>query len=160
MTMIEVIERIIKSDILLTSLTHIPKSGASSEEIKAEESLLNRKFSEDLKRFLMKWNGIDLEILRIYRCGKSTDRLKRFADEQFAESSSAGFIAIGSSPAGFIYLENEKSEIFSFDTDGGDIEFLAENLEVFLTELVFGKRADEFMGEEWKENLRSRFFFE
>lgn len=101
----------------------------------------------------MKWNGIDLDILRIYCCGKSTNRLGRFSSEQFEEASSKGFISIGSSPAGFIYLENEREEIYSFDTDGGEIEFLAENLESFFTELVFGEKSDEFMGEDWKQEL-------
>ena len=153
--MIEIIEKIIESEILITSLTFIPEKGATPDEIKQEELIIGKKFSIYHKSFLEKWNGIDLDVIRVYCCGNSSDRLNRIADEQFEELTSKGFTAIGSDPAGFIYLENEKAEIHSFDTDGGEIEFQAKNLDFFFTDLVFGQNADKFLGEDWKEVLRS-----
>ena len=153
MKMIEIIKKVIESEILITSLCLIPEKGASANEIALEESLVSKEFSKYLKCFLEEWNGIDLDVIRIYRCGQSSNRLRRIADEQFEEISTEGFIVIGSDPSGFIYMENEKSEIYSFDTDGGEIEYLAENLDKFFTELVFGKDADKFLGEDWKKEL-------
>jgi hypothetical protein len=153
MEMIETIERVIKTRILKESLTLIPDKGASLDNIAEEEALVGRKFSIYHKLFLEKWNGIDLEIIRIYCCATPVNRLKRISDEQFKELISNGLMVIGSDPSGFVYLENDKAEIYSLDTDGSEIEFLANNLDIFFADLIFGQNANKFLGDEWKKEL-------
>lgn len=153
--MIETIEKVIESKILISGLPFIPERGATLDEIKQEELQISRNFSTYLKTFLEKWNGIDLDVIQIYCCGITSNRIYRIADEQFEELISKGLITIGSDSAGFVYLESEKAEIYSFDTDGGEIVFQAENLEVFFTDLVFGQNADKFLGKKWKEELQT-----
>lgn len=154
--MIATIEKVLASGILIPGLTLIPKQGATTDEIRQEEALIGREFSIHHRIFLEKWNGVDLDVIRIYCCGQSSNRLHRIAGSQFEEISEKGFLAIGSDPAGFVYLENERAEIYSFDTDGGDIAFQAVNLSAFFTDLVFGQNADQFSGADWKEELRAR----
>jgi hypothetical protein len=159
MSMIEIIEKAINSKVLIESLILIPKVGATLDEIKEEESLLGKPFSDYHKTLLRKWNGMDLDIIRIYCCGKPSNRIKRIFEEQINQLNSQGFIVFGSDPSGFIYLENDKAEIFSFDTDGGELEFLAKNLDEFFTNLVFGVHSDKFLGEDWKNSLMNADFF-
>jgi SMI1-KNR4 cell-wall len=151
--MIETIEKVIEARVLIESLMLVPDKGATSDEIKQEELLIGVTFSKYYKSFLERWNGIDLDIIRIYGCGDSLNRIRRISNEQTEELALQKLIVFGSDPSGFIYVENEKGEIFSFDSDGGELEFLSKNLNIFFADLVFGKDSNRFMGDDWKKEL-------
>lgn len=149
------IKNILISKVLSKNLIVIPNKGASIEDIQKEEKILNKKISQQYKNLLKKWNGIDLEVISFYGCGKPEDTLECLQNNQeLLPSSIKGGMVIGSDPMGFIYIENEEGKIYSLDTDGGEILEVASSLEDFICNYLFGKRAKEFGGEEWEQELK------
>ena len=154
MSAVETIDAVLKSGILRPGLTIIPSRGATEEEIKVEESQLRRALCPDHVALLRRWNGIALEVVRLFGCG-GAGRVGRLSDLQIKRDFGVkNAIVIGSDAAGFVYFQGADSRVFSFDTDGGDFEGIAINLDDFLERLVFGPDAAQFAGEEWLSELR------
>ena len=155
MNIINKIEDVLISGILNKNLTVVPNKGASIEEINKEEKSLSRVFSQQHRNLLKKWNGIDLEVISFYGCNEPEDTLECLRNNQeLLPSAISKRIIIGSDPAGFIYIEDESGKFFLLDTDGGEIAEIASSIEDLICNYVFGKRAKEFGGEEWEQELR------
>ncbi len=153
--MINKIEQVLNSKLLSKGLTVVPSSGASKEEMTKEERFLKRSLSEQYKNLLNKWNGIDLDVIRLYGCNEPDDTLDCLRNNQeLLPPSIKGGIVIGSDPMGFMYIENINGIIYSLDTDGGEILKVASSLEDLICNYLFGNRAQEFGGEEWVEELK------
>lgn len=155
MNVINKIEDVLISEILNKNLTVVPNKGASIEDIQQEEKLLNKEISQQYKNLLKKWNGIDLEVISFYGCNEPENTLECLRNNQeLLPSTIPKGIIIGSDPAGFIYIEDESGKIFLLDTDGGEISEIASSIEDLICNYVFGKKAKEFGGEEWEQELR------
>jgi hypothetical protein len=134
--------------LLLPELVSIPVFGASDTEIKEEEATLGKSLSEGYRRFLRRWNGIDLDVIRLYGAGSVSKGIGALKNAQLP--ALAEFIAIGSDPAGFVYAEGDGGKVYSFDHDGGEIECIARDFDAFIVEYVFGKDSAAFMGDDWR----------
>jgi hypothetical protein len=146
---------------LNVGMVTIPETGASEQEIKAEEVFLSRPLSAPHAALLKKWNGLNLDMIRIYGVGAVRSRIRRLKDNQLdSVARMPGFIAFGSDPSGFVYAEGKNLEVYCFDTDGGDRpEPIASNIEDFFGRYVFGPDSDKFIDTDWKEGLRQAGIF-
>lgn len=153
MSAASIITKAIKSGALIEGLIVIPSSGATELEITREEALLPRTMSEQHKDILRCWNGVNLDILRLYGCSDH-EELRRLSETQGdLFSKIEGAIAFGDDPAGFIYAESADGSIYSSQVSTGEEKKLAENLNDFFERLVFGEDAKEFGGEDWEKEL-------
>ena len=134
-------------------LTTIPKSGASKGDIAALKDVLPRAISKQHEQLLLKWNGADLDVIRIYGCQNVEANLSFIAEKQF-ENPINGGIAFGDDPTGFIYLEADDGKVYSLDTVSGNTQELASDLEDFFSRLLFGEDASLFGGDDWKAELQ------
>ena len=57
-----------------------------------------------------------------------------------------------------MYVQSPTGMVWMFDTDGGGVERLADNLDDLIERLVFGSDAATFAGEEWLIELRNAGF--
>jgi hypothetical protein len=154
MNAVETIERVIHSDLLSRNLTEFPVRGATEPEIAEEEERLGTRLCADHVTLLRRWNGITLDVIRFYGCGSSCT-VGRMADLQMVPDELAGeATAVGSDPAGFVYLQSNDGRIFSLDTDGGGVKFLAASIDDLVCRLVFGSDAESFAGIDWLNELR------
>jgi hypothetical protein len=153
---IETIEKALRSGVLISELVRVPAIGATESELVAEESSVGRTFSPQFRALLRRWNGINLDVLRFYGCkGAITSAVR---EVQFSELSQNNLLGIGSDPSGFAYCEDQKGAVCSFDTDGGDISYLARDLDDFIARLVFGSDSELFGGPDWADKLKKAGF--
>jgi hypothetical protein len=146
------VENVLQSDLLLKGLVVVPSAGASPASIQAEESAIEESLSSAFRHLLSRWNGLDLEVIRLFGCaGGVTEQLRR---TQLPALIKQGYICIGSDPSGFRYCENREGHVFSFDTDGGRIKKLANSFDDFIERLVFGRDGEKFSGQDWADELR------
>lgn len=145
---------ILSSDLLIRELTFIPERGASAAEINEEESEVGHAFSEAYRQFLSRWNGIDLDVLRLYGVGVVDGRIHRLAKEQSPEMPH--LVVIGSDPAGFVYAEDSNGSIYSLDHDGGEVKCVAQSFESFILDYVFGKDSADFGGDDWLAEVTAK----
>ena len=158
MKLIKHIENVINSNVLPAGLLTVPDDGASINDICDTEKELGVEFSEELKKFLRRWNGIHLDVLNIYGCNQPDETIKNYLDAKETNKEANipyGYKIIGDDPSGFLYLESNDNKIFSYDIYSGDINKLASNFEDFICRLVFGKDSDKFIDEEWKSELEN-----
>jgi len=155
----DVIERVLMARILTPNLTVIPPRGASQADFDEEERSLPRPLSLSMKRLLSMWNGLDLDVVRLYGCGAVVAGIKRLSSHQvplepgmLRELSKP--IIIGSDPSGFVYIEDDRGQVWCLDTDGGDRNRVADSLDDFFGRVVFGADAETFAGSEWAKVLR------
>jgi len=155
-TVVEIIWSVLQTQVLTPVLVVVPPSGATAEQINAEEHLLGMPIAAEYRQLLASWNGIDLDVLRFYGCGQTHPGMGRLFERQIRDRSGSaeGGLVIGSDPAGFVYIQNLDGRILTLDTDGGEIRLSAENLADFLGRLVFGKDAAEFGGPDWEATIR------
>jgi hypothetical protein len=139
----------------MPGLLYVPAEGATAEMIAEEERAMGRRLSPQHVAVLRRWNGLDLEVLRLYGCGDLPPRIRRLAENQRLDGWEVEGTVIGSDPAGFMYVEDDAGNILSLDHDGGDIKILAADIDDFFGRLVFGEDAHLFAGDDWKEELRS-----
>ena len=154
MRAIRKIQQVIASGILHEDLMILPTRGATVEEITEEEELIGRPLSAQHTGLLEEWNGIGLEVLRLFGCGTDTGEIGRLVDCFAIDSIDRGVIVIGSDSSGFAYLEDRTGAIYSLETSEQRLNFLASDLESFICEVVFGSRAERFAGKDWKDELR------
>lgn len=151
---IQKINKVIDSSLLIKDLTFIPSRGATMEEIKNEEKYLSHNLLPQHVNFLRNWNGIDLDIIRIFGCGVVEGSLETLRDNQdYMPLSFKDGVIFASDPSGFLYIENSQREIFYLDTDGGEIEKICSSFGDFIDKYLFGIHADIFFGKEWHNQL-------
>ena len=156
MSAVDRIRAVLDARLLLPELTIVPTRGATDDELQAEESLLGRRFCEDHALLLKAWNGIALEVVRFFGCGVLARDVGRLLDLQLkAVDIAAGAIVIGSDASGFVYFQLCDGRVFTMDTDGGEIEESASNLDDFVERLVLGPDAALFAGQDWLDQLRT-----
>jgi hypothetical protein len=149
------IEIIIESGVLSDGLVDISANGATSGELAQLETLVGRPLCEDHRALLLRWNGADLDVVRILPVASTSDResiVSAFTYIHFPPRVSKP-IPLASDPAGFVYYETESGEVWVWDHDGGSNELVATDVREFFTELVFGRRASEFIDQQWHEEL-------
>jgi hypothetical protein len=154
MSSVTIIEKAIKSGVLVEGLTVIPSAGAANVEIAQEEALLPRPLSDQHKGLLKRWNAMNIDILRIYGCVNVHEELRRLSEAQmnmFTDVDNP--IVFGDDPAGFIYAESADGSVHSVQVSTGEVKRLADSIDDFFERLVFGKDAKEFGGEDWEEEL-------
>ena len=154
MSAVTIIEKSLSSGILLEEMIVVPQAGASESDIRSEEKLLPRSLSSSHISLLKKWNGMNLDVIRLYGCGNVHEELKRLSSCQTgALVELEGNIVFGDDPSGFMFAEKSDGKILSVQTSVGEIKEVAENLDDFFERLIFGKDAKEFGGEDWVEEL-------
>jgi hypothetical protein len=155
MTAVETVERVLGAGLLIPELTIVPPRGATEDEIREEVAVLRKSLCTDHLAILRHWNGIALDVLRLFGCGAATGRLGSLKDFQLAAAlRSTGGIVVGTDPSGYLYVQTADQLIYSFDSDGGSVKLLAKNFDDFIDRLVFGADAGEFAGPEWLRELR------
>jgi hypothetical protein len=102
---------------------------------------------------LAQWNGLDLEVLRLYGVAPVPPGIRELVVEQRHWEGLPGLV-VGSDPAGFLYLEGSDGKVFVYDTDGGDVKLLCAGLDELFTVHVFGREAEAFGGTEWASEVR------
>lgn len=151
---VETIKLVLEKRLLPPQLTIIPTRGATEDEIHEEEQALNSRFYADHIALLRKWNGITLDIIRLFGCGKNSGEVGRLSSMQIdANLGLSDAIVIGSDAAGFIYVQAEEGRIFSFDTDGRTCGAIAKSLDDMIDRVVFGPDAASFGGDRWLAEL-------
>jgi hypothetical protein len=154
MSSVTIIEKAIQSGVLIESLIVIPTKGATGAQIAEEESVLPRKLSESHVKILMHWNGINMDVIRLYGCADIHEELRRLSDAQIGMFPGVeGCVVFGDDPAGFIYAEGGDGSIYSAQVSSGEVRKLAYNLDDFFERLVFGQDAKDFGGADWEEEL-------
>ena len=154
-TSIEVIERVLNSGLLTDVLTLIPDDGASAEQIAGEQRHLALPLCDEHLQLLRRWNGLDLEVVRIYGCGDACPERLRLRHCQLVHSQfDSPMNAVGSDPSGFVYFQDASCAIWQLDTDGGGVQKVASDLTDFLCRVVFGRDGADFGGNDWLSELR------
>ncbi len=153
MNAIKKIENVLETHLLVEELTLTPERGASAAEIHEEEKLLRKDLSPEHKKLLRKWNGIGLEVIRFFGCGAATGEIGRLRDFQ-VQSDDSTVLTIASDASGFAYLQSVEGEIYSFDTSGGEIRWIAKSLDDLICNVIFGEKAAEFGGADWELEVR------
>lgn len=147
------VENVLSSNLLINELTFIPQLGAALEQIVNEEKFMIRPLSEQHKELLKKWNGINLDVIQFFGCDTSQSDAELKNNQELLPREIKKGIIIASDPSGFLYIEDEEGKIFLLDTDGGQISIIASSLEDLICNYIFGNRAEEFGGKEWKREL-------
>jgi SMI1-KNR4 cell-wall len=152
----EKIEIVLSNKKLLGSLVFVPSSGVSDLELAKAEKHVGTILPLSLKNILKCWNGLHLDIINFFGCGEVEDPIHKIEENQpnnYEIYNKNFFVAFGDDPAAFLYLFDKNEKIYSLNLKSSQIEFLSENLEDFICNLVFGERAREFAGEEWEQEL-------
>lgn len=155
MKSIAVIERVLRSGVLLSEMLIVPCRGATSEELASEQELLGISLCSEHITLLRRWNGIGLDVLRLFGCGVHSSKVGRLSDLQVPSiQGRRGGLVIGTDPAGFVYSQEASGSIWQLDTDSGARKQVAPSMDDWLGRVVFGEGASEFGGLEWVEELR------
>ncbi|MFZ3320756.1 MAG: SMI1/KNR4 family protein [Usitatibacter sp.] len=136
-------------------LSTIPAAGASAEALRSLESKLQRPLSAQHRDLLMTWNGLDLDVIRIFGVPPVVKGIYDLLEWQELVPEGEGNIAFGGDPSGFLYFESKSGSVLSSDHDGGETKVVASCINEFIDEVVFGARGDSFLGEEWLNELRA-----
>jgi len=154
MTSVEIIEQVLASDVLTKALVHTPTSGVDDDDLEQLSARLNRPLSSMHKNILGKWDGINLDVIRIYGVNSNVPGVKKIISSQsFSPASDA--IVFADDPSGFIYSEARDGVIFSIDSASGEVIEKALDIDDFFTRVVFGRDADEFLGDQWLKELKA-----
>ena len=155
MRTIKKLQAVIKSGLLIDDLIVIPSRGATAKDIVEEEGLLQRTLSKQHRSLLKNWNGLALEVIRLFGCGPQAGEVGRLSDFQVPqESAQTEMVTIGSDASGFAYLEYSDGRIYSLDTSNGNVRLLSDCFDSFICDFVFGSDGEHFAGPEWMEELR------
>lgn len=152
---VSTIEKVVASGVLIDGLFLLANSGAGSDEIDSAEKMVGHELSSDYKAFLNRWNGADLDVIRLYGCGNVDESLKSIESQSYLIEEFPDFILFGSSPAGFMYLESTLDQkVYVMDAMSSDAPVnICHSFSEFVVEYVFGERSNEFGGDEWKDEL-------
>jgi hypothetical protein len=129
---------------------------ATMAQLSAVERDLPRKLSEFHRRFLLAWNGLDLDVVRFFAAPPAYGCIATLTEGQaLLPRARSNWIAVASDPAGFLYAEDEQGAIWSIDHDGGSERRVASSLDDFISSYIFGDRSVEFGGEPWRLDLET-----
>lgn len=145
------IEEVLKSGVLIPELCTIPEEGISEDYLRAHNYFDNDIISKNSQyiELLKKWNGIDLDIIRIFGTNKNnTSQEIRFDPE-------LSLLLVASDPAGFLYGMDKKGCIYSIDTKSNVKQQVAESFDDFIVNFIFGTKSEEFLGKEWRMELEA-----
>jgi hypothetical protein len=134
------VDRVVASGILSASLCEFP-APAALHDIETAEVRLGQKLPESLRSLLSRWNGANLDVLRLVAC-------------EGMEMREEG-LYFANDPAGFMYFLDSSGAVVMLDTDGGGLRAVASDPVDLLTGYVFGARAREFAGEEWAQEIKA-----
>ncbi len=161
MNFIERIESIINSGLLNDGFPRIPRKGATDKMIEEEEKKLNRPLSNHHKQLLKKWNGINLDFIRIYGVHKTENEfIKELAIEyeewieEIINEIEGNPIFFADDVGGFMYFELEDGRIVQLDPEFTGLYPIASDMRDFFLNYLFGERANEYLGDEWLEKLK------
>lgn len=155
MTAIDTIENVLRAKLLKASLIFIPQHGATEQALDALSKVLPRSLSKTHLSLLKRWNGVNLDVVRIYGATSTPNELRGLADVQNEPFSQIpGAIVFGDDPSGFVYAESLDGKIMSLDLSSGEIETIANNMNDFFSSFVFGPKAAEFAGDAWLSKLK------
>jgi hypothetical protein len=104
---------------------------------------LNNKSHRDHQELITKYYTLNLDIIRFNPYEKC----------DLVTLKGIEYINIASDPAGFRYLIDFYGSVFSYDHDGGEIKQVAKDFDDFVTNYLFGQRAGEFCGDDYKEDV-------
>jgi hypothetical protein len=144
-TLIHFVERVLASPLLTPDLVCVPDRGATDAEL---ASVFNAQQDSSLMTLLRRWNGLDLDVIRIHGVGITSDGLPCVASTPHGH-------AVASDPSGFQYIRLPDGTISSFDHDGGSLTSVANDFDDFLRNYVFGNRSAAFCGDEWAAEVAS-----
>lgn len=154
MSAVKRIEQVLKSGVLIDALMVVPETGASDGMLVSEENKLSRSLSGQHKILLKQWNGINLDIIRLYGCEPVEEEVSALSQRQQSDLlDQGGYIVFGDDPAGYMYVEANDGSVISVDSEGGEIRKLAKDIDDFFMRLVFGVDAKSFAGEAWEKEL-------
>ncbi len=163
---LERIEKVIESGLLSKGLSDISSYGATEDMIKEEEKKLNRLLSNYHKEFLKRWNGANLDFIRIYGVNKTENEFIKELAKEYEEWTEEIISDIEGNPiffaddaAGFMYFELEDGRIVYLDPEFTGLYPVASDMRDFFLNYLFGERSDECSGEEWKEQLKEKGVF-
>jgi hypothetical protein len=152
---VDKITRVLTTDLLSSELTVIPRRGATDLELAEEQIRLGKQLCSDHIAILRRWNGLDLELVRLFGCGSDCRSPGRLADRQSGiPGSITGGIIVANDPAGFVYIQLSDRRLMCYDPDGGEVSKLSASLDEFIDQVVFGLGAASFAGEEWLGELQ------
>lgn len=156
MTAVDRVRQVLASNLLISGLVFLPSRGASAAEVHAEIAALARSLSAELVRFLMTWNGANLDVLLLFGCAGTDTEIPGLRHRQaLLPAGLREAVAIGSDPAGFVFVEGSGGEIIAVDTEGGDHEVVGTGFDDFICRYVFGEDSDRFGGDAWKCELKA-----
>jgi hypothetical protein len=150
--------RVRASGLLIRDLIHVPSVGVTPEHLASVEPALPRPLSESHRAILSVWNGIDLDVIRILGIPPVERGILPITKWQGFVPDGPEFsnaIAFACDPAGFLYVELPDGSVHSSDHDGGGAKRIASSIDEFIEDVIFGKRATEFAGDEWLQELRA-----
>lgn len=154
MTAEETIRRVLSSGVLSKNLTCLPNSGATQEQIRSESAAIGRELSEQHRRLLASWNGAVLDLITFFGCSPTDPEIPEIRKWQsLLPKGTTGDVVVGFSPAGFLFVERSDSSVYSVDSEGGEVQTIASSLDDFVSRYLFGKDADLFAGDGWKQEL-------
>jgi hypothetical protein len=155
------IEDVINSGVLLQGFPRIPDVGASDEMIKAEETKLNRSLSDYHKQFLKQWNGANLDFIRVYGVHKTESEFIKELGTEYAEwiddvisEIEGNSILFADDAGGNMYFELEDGRIAYIDSEFSGLNVIAVDMRDFFLDFLFGDRADQYLGDAWKQELK------
>jgi len=155
MDLLSLVQKAIDSGLLAKALVFLPASGAPTGAVANLERSLDRRLSPGYVEFLARWNGADLDVIRVHGVGADGSGIPNARPLSAKDSAS---LVVASDPSGFIYVEAADHSIHSVDHDGGATKVLAPDFVTFMTEFVFGSRAAQFLGEDWLRELKAKGF--
>lgn len=156
MTATETIELVLKVRLLRKSLVFVPDRGATEPELVELSKKLSRPLSSMHISLLRRWNGLNLDVIRLYGASPTASELRGIAEAQSGPIVMIpGMVVFGDDPSGYVYAEALSGEVVSFDSSSGESKIVASSLDDFFGRLVFGSDAGEFAGDRWLQDIRS-----
>lgn len=151
MSAVSCIELILRSDLLVADLIEVPSSGLTERELLEAGEMLARPLSIQHRDLLSRWNGLDLEVVRVFGYGDRAIGRRRIEALQKGVLVEALVQAIvfADDPAGFAYAEAQDGSIYSAQASELEARRVADSVNDFFEGFVFGPRAAIFGGEEW-----------
>jgi hypothetical protein len=143
------------------AMVEVPKRGATDAELRAERPKLGRDLSAAHRQLLEKWNGLNLDMLRVLGVGAVEGSIRPLGRRQsLIQKEHADWIVFADNPAGFVYAEDSAGRIHSIDTQSWksaaeSIKPIASDLDDFFERYVFGRDSDQFCADDWKEKLHA-----
>lgn len=156
MTNVELIEKVLSSNLLIPEMTYAPPNGASSDEFSMLNKSLPRPLSQPHRDILKRWDGLNLDVIRLYSASPTQGRLRGLTDNQEVTLASRnGYIVFGDDPAGFTYAEDSEGKVWVYDCECNTVNLIAQSIDDFFQNYLFGLNGAAFGGDSWAEELKA-----